>query len=138
MTVQSSIAEQIPLDRAELLAWWHERAGTLEASGWTKGRAELKAFFELGDRVRAQTLPRGFGARKCAWCGIRCDNPMPVRKGLAGVVVCSAKHYSEFLVDRRTRIDARLYAIGCQPEPTPDDFRLIDADLKKLETPTPA
>ena len=133
MTVQPPLAEQIPLDRVEIVAAWHERAGALENSGWTKGRAELKAFFEIGDRLREQTTPRGLGARRCVWCGNRCEHPMPARKGLAGVVVCNGACHSAFWTDRRMRIDARLYAIGCRPEPTPEDFKLIDDDLKKLE-----
>jgi hypothetical protein len=133
MTVQLPLAEHLPLDRAEILAMWHERAGELEHSGWPKGRAELKAFYELGDQIRSQTTPRGLGARRCAWCGNRCDHPMPARRGLAGVVVCNGDCYSEFWIDRRTRIDARLYAIGCKPEPTKEDLAAIDQAIDELK-----
>lgn len=137
MTVQSPIAEQIPLDREAIVARWHERAGELEHSaGLTKGRAELRAFYEIGDQIRSMTAPRGYGARRCVWCGCRCDNPMQVRRGLAGVVVCCAEHYSEFWINRRTQIDARLYLIGCKPEPTKDDIAAIDGEIDELRAPT--
>jgi hypothetical protein len=136
MTVQLPLGEQIPIDRDSLVQAWHERAAELQhQAGLSKGRAELRAFYELGDRVRAQTTPHGAGARRCAWCGERCLKPMAVRPGLAGVVVCSPAHYSEFWIDRRTRIDARLYQIGCRPEPTKEDIAAIDQAIEELEPP---
>ncbi len=135
MTLQAPIAEQIPLDRDAIVARWNERAGELEHSaGMSKGRAELRAFYELGDQIRSMTTPRGYGARRCAWCGGKCERPMAVRRGLAGVVVCSAEHYSEFWIDRRTRIDARLYEIGCRPNPTAEEIASIDHDIDELRT----
>ena len=133
MTVQLPLGEQLPLNRDRIVEAWHERAASLQhEAGLSKGRAELKAFYELGDQVRAQTTPHGAGARHCAWCGLRCDSPIPVRRGLAGVVVCSAEHYSEFWIDRRTRIDARLYAIGCRPEPTKEDLAALDKEIDEI------
>ncbi len=133
MTVQLPLGEHLHLDRDAIVAKWNERAGELEHSGGlTKGRAELRAFYELGDTIRAMTMPRGLGARCCAWCGSKCERPMPVRKGIAGVVVCSAEHYSEFWINRRTRIDARLYEIGCRPDPTKDDIAAIDQAIAEL------
>jgi hypothetical protein len=135
VTVQLPLAEQLPLDRAEIVAAWHERAGELENSGWPKGRAELKAFYELGDKIRSLTMPSGLGARKCAWCGNRCVSPMPARRGLAGVVVCNAACYSELWIDRRNRIDARLYAIGCTPDPTKEDMIALEQQIDELKAP---
>lgn len=133
MTVQLPLGEHLHLDRESLVLWWNERAAELEhAAGLTKGRAELKAFYELGDRLRAETMPRGAGARRCAWCGGKCERPMPVRRGVAGVVVCSAEHYSDFWIDRRTRLDARLYQIGCCPNPSKEDIAAVDQQIAEL------
>lgn len=134
MTIQLPLGEQDRFDPVELVAIWNERAAELQhGGGWSQGRAELKAFFELGDRLRAETMPNGLGARRCAWCGGKCERPMSVRRGLAGVVVCSAEHYSEFWIDRRTRLDARLYQIGCRPNPTAEDIAAIDAEINALK-----
>lgn len=134
MTIQLPLGEQPSLNRDALVARWHERAGELEhLAGLSRGRAELRAFYELGDAVRAETQPRGLGARRCAWCGCKCSQPIPVRRGLAGVAVCSAEHYSEFWIDRRTRIDARLYQIGCRPNPSAEDIAAIDQEIEELK-----
>ena len=133
MTVQLPLGEQVRFDPNELVAIWNERAAELQhQAGLSQGRAELKAFYELGDKLRAETMPRGFGARTCVVCGAKCERPMPVRRGVAGVVVCTAEHYSEFWIDRRTRLDARLYQIGCRPNPSKEDIAAIDQQISEL------
>jgi len=106
-------AEPSPSMPDDLLAWWQERSGQLQFdAGMTRGRAETVAFGELGNLIRAATMPKGRGPRRCAACGERCANPMPARAGIAGVVVCNGQCYSALWVRHRQRIDDRLREIG--------------------------
>jgi hypothetical protein len=127
-----------PLAPADPLQWWNERSAELQhQAGLTQGRAELKAFCELGDIMRAATTPIGRGPRHCAWCHEKCEKPIQVRPGLAGCVCCNRDCWSKFLVARRSRIDAALVNLGCVPRTDQGDIEHIDAELAALEPAVP-
>lgn len=121
------------------LQWWNERAAELQhQGGFTQGRAELKAFCELGDIYRAATIPIGRGPRHCAWCHAKCERPIRVRKDVAGCVCCDGWCMSRFLVERRAKIDATLVGFGCVPRVDQGDIGHIDAEINALCTPRQA
>lgn len=132
-------AKQPSVSIDDPLAWWNERAATLQhQDGFTQGRAELKAFCELGDLMRAQTVPIGRGPRHCAWCHTKCEAPIRVRPTIAGCVCCNAQCLSQFLIHRRTVIDATLVNLGCVPRTDQGDIEHIDAEIAALAAPKDA